>query len=104
MNNTTEEQTPALTGTEQTPAQVCTTQLGEWIAKLGIGNEQCDFHLRTAQRIDPKEGVLMQAFVVEVHRKMERVEPEKTEEPNPLPPLPDPPTPGIAPVENPPQA
>ena len=73
--------------TEQTPKDVLIDQLGKWIDDLGIGTEKADFHINTGQKIDPKEGVLSQAFIIRVDRKMEKVEndPEKVGE---LPPIP----------------
>lgn len=63
-------------------------QLTKWVEKLELKEgEPCDFHIGTPARVDPENGILKQAFVIEVSRKMERVS-EPTEPPKPLPPIP----------------
>jgi hypothetical protein len=76
------------------PTTVIISRFMEWYKSLGLSkDEKTEIFLRPMQKVDVDNGKLLQAFVIEVQRQMEKVEEPEDTTPKGLPPIPPVPTP-----------
>jgi hypothetical protein len=63
---------------QETPQQIVLQQVSKWFDELNLTDSSAEIHLNVGSRINAEEGILSQAFVIRIDRKMEKVTEQPT--------------------------